>query len=610
MPTDESKNEPAEKKASDTAKKEEGKSTPNLFALLKPYAWLTTGLILLGFISNGLNLVLPKIIAHGIDAYTQGTLDLNTVGWQFFLLALGTFIFAYFQSVSQTYAAEKVARNIRRDLISKISEQSYSYVQDVTPGRLLTNLTADVDSLKVFVGQAVVTIISSLFLVIGGAVLMFLINWKLALAVMVIIPLTGVLFAVTFSKLQPIFKRIREVTDWLNRIINESVLGAALARVLNSKTKEFVKFDEANTKAKDTGIETVKIFAAIFPGIGFIASLSTIIILLLGGHFVIQGTMTVGEISAFIAYVGIIIFPLIMIGFMSSTISNAAASYARVYQTLNAKESEDKGIIDAPLRGDVAFDHVSLSFGEKCVLKDITFNIKAGTKTAIIGPTAAGKTHLLYLLIGILPPTAGKVLYDGKEINEYKKESLHTQVGFVFQDSSVFNLSLRENIAFSKTVTDEDLKKAIDTAELGDFVQNLPEKLDTIVSERGSNLSGGQKQRIMLARALALNPKVLLLDDFTARVDQQTEEKILGNIEKNYPGITLISITQKVASVKHYEKIILLMEGEVLGTGTHDEMMAGSPEYVQIFESQQSTTRLEREDVKEPVSGPMKESEK
>jgi len=170
---------------------------------------------------------------------------------------------------------------------------------------------------------------------------------------------------------------------------------------------------------------------------------------------------------------------------------------------------------------------------------------------------------------------------------------LHGQVGFVFQDSIIFNLTLRENIAFSKTVSDEDLKKAITTAELKDFIDALPEKLDTVVSERGTSLSGGQKQRIMLARALALNPQVLLLDDFTARVDSNTERKILENVERNYPGITLLSVTQKIASVEDYDQIVLLMEGEVLASGTHGQLMETSPEYVQIYDSQRSTNHYE-----------------
>jgi len=220
-------------------------------------------------------------------------------------------------------------------------------------------------------------------------------------------------------------------------------------------------------------------------------------------------------------------------------------------------------------------------------------SVRSGSKIAIIGPTAAGKTQLLYLLTGLINATEGTVEFDGKGIASYNSEAFHRQVGFVFQDSIIFNMSIRENIAFSDTVTDESLQKAIDTAELADFINGLPDKLNTIVSERGASLSGGQKQRIMLARALAVNPKVLLLDDFTARVDTGTEQKILANVQRNYPGTTLISVTQKIAAIEHYDKIVVLMDGEIVAEGTHNELMANSPEYVQIFNSQQSTSNYE-----------------
>ena len=192
-----------------------------------------------------------------------------------------------------------------------------------------------------------------------------------------------------------------------------------------------------------------------------------------------------------------------------------------------------------------------------------------------------------------MTPSKGEIYIDNKNIKEYDKESLHSQVGFVFQDSSIFNVTLRENIAFGESVTDENLQRAIETAELGDFIASLPQGLETTVSERGSSLSGGQKQRIMLARALALNPKILFLDDFTARVDTKTERAILSNVEKNYPDITLISITQKIGSVEHYDQIILLDEGEILAVGKHKELMETCPEYVQIYESQKSTSTFE-----------------
>ena len=251
------------------------------------------------------------------------------------------------------------------------------------------------------------------------------------------------------------------------------------------------------------------------------------------------------------------------------------------------------GTIKASLKGDIELKNIKLSYGDKPVLKDISFSVKGGTQVAIIGPTAAGKSQLLNLLTDLVKPDSGTILFDGKDVESYDKESFRSQVGFVLQDSVIFNMSLRENIAFSDQVTDESLEKAIQTAELKDFVDSLPDKLNTIVSERGTSLSGGQKQRIMLARALAINPKILLLDDFTARVDNETEKRILSNLERNYPDLTLLSITQKVSSVKHFEQIILLMEGEVIATGTHHELMETCTEYVQIENSQRSTSHYE-----------------
>jgi len=376
-------------------------------------------------------------------------------------------------------------------------------------------------------------------------------------------------------------------------VINESILGSSLIRVLNSQQQEYEKFLVANTDAKNNGFRILKLFATMIPIISFVSGMATILILSLGGHFVINGRMTLGESEVFNSYLSILIFPILIIGFMSSVIAQAAASYQRVCEVLNLKERGEEGTVVAQLRGDIALKDVTVRYGEKNALKNVSFSIKGGTKTAIIGPTAAGKSQLLYLLTALIEPASGTIEYDGRNVHDYDKQALHQQIGFVFQDSIIFNLSVRENIAFSTTVKDEDLAKAIETAELKDFVEALPQKLDTLVSERGASLSGGQKQRIMLARALALNPKILLLDDFTARVDPETERSILHNVQKNYPGITLVSVTQKIASVEHYDKIILFMEGEVLATGTHRELMESSPEYVQIAESQRSTSSYE-----------------
>lgn len=569
------------------------KTGPNLFGLLKPYKWLILALLTLSVASNSLNLSLPKRISGGIDAFTQGKFAIEPFAFWFLGTAILILVASYLQSLVQTYASETVARDLRRQLAEKISKQSTSYVQTVGSSTLLTNLTSDIDAVKTFVSQAIVSIASSVFIIIGASVLLLSINWKLALATLVILPLIALTFFKIFSQVGALFKESQQVIDRLNKVINESILGSALIRVLNAQQQEFDTFLEANGNAKEVGLKLLRVFASAIPVINFLGSMATLVVLGFGGHLTITGEMTLGELAAFNSYLALLIFPILIIGFMSNAISRASASYARVSEVLNAPEPTETGTRVATLEGAIDVEHVSLNYGDKPVLKDVSFSIKAGTRTAIIGPTAAGKTQLLQLMTGLLPPTSGRILFDGYELRDYDQKSFHEQVGFVFQDSIVFNLSVRENIAFSETVAPEELTRALETAELQDFIATLPEGLETRVSERGASLSGGQKQRVMLARALALHPKILLLDDFTARVDTNTEQRILENIAKNYPNLTLISITQKIAPIEDYDQIILLMEGEVLASGTHAELMERCPEYVQIAQSQRSTETYE-----------------
>jgi len=566
---------------------------PNIFAILKPYFPVIALLAALTVAGNGLSLWVPKIISHAIDAYAHRTLELNDVGWELGWFGFGIFVFTYLQNIVQTFVSEKVAKDIRNKLSAKISRQSHAYIQVSNPSKLLTNLTSDVDSVKTFVAQAIASLISSVFLIIGAAVLLLYTDWRLALAVLTIVPVIMVVFYTTLKNVRALFFRSREIIDRLNKVINESILGSALVRVLHSEKIEEAKFSDANASSQEIGMKIIAIFSSLIPVIGFIANMATLIIVTYGGHLVIQGTMSLGDFAAFNTYVGILIFPIIIIGFISNLIAQASASYGRIMQVLDAPETDENGTITEALTGEMDIKNITVSYGEKAVLKDVSFHIDAGSKTAIIGPTAAGKTQLLYVLTGLLEPNSGEVMFDHHLLKDFDQISLHQQIGFVFQDSIVFNMSLRENIGFSTTTSNEDLEKAIETAELTDFVASLPNGLDTIVSERGSSLSGGQKQRLMLARALALNPKILLLDDFTARVDTVTEGKILNNVRKNYPDLTLLSVTQKVTAVENYDQIVLLMEGELLAKGTHKELLKSSPEYVQIYTTQQSTSTYE-----------------
>ena len=568
-------------------------SQAGLFLLVKPYKGLVATLAALTILANALNLAVPKLIASAIDNYQQPSFALGPMIARFLLVCVSAFLLTYGQSLVQTYASERVARDLRTRLAAKLATQTYSFVEHITPAKLLTNLTSDVDGVKQFVSMAIATIISSLFLIAGSSVLLLSINWRLGLGVLGIVPFISIVFYLALKKVRELFRKGQEAIDWLNRVINESILGATLIRLLNSQQAEYQKFVSANAEAKNVGLNILSIMSALIPTITLAANAATVVILLVGGRFVIAGRMTLGDFSAFNTYLALLIFPIILLGFMSNVMAQAGASYMRLSAVLMAPPPPQAGELRSALRGDIGMRGISLKFADKEVLRDVSFSAPAGSTTAIIGPTAAGKTQMLYVLIGLLKPASGSVTYDGEALEAYDKEALHRQVGFVFQDSILFNLTLRENIAFSTAIPQQEMEKAIATAELQDFVATLPLGLDTVVSERGTSLSGGQKQRVMLARALALNPKVLLLDDFTARVDANTERAILQNIHRNYPGITLISVTQKISSVEHYDQILLLMEGEVLATGTHGHLMETSPEYVQIYESQRSTNLYE-----------------
>jgi ATP-binding cassette subfamily B protein len=562
-----------------------------LFSLLLPYKGLIIALTVFSIIANALTLWLPKLTAQGINAFVART-TLDPVLWKFGAASVVIFIFTYLQSIVQTYASEKVAKDMRNELSEKISMHSFADVQEVTPAKLLTNLTSDVDSVKNFVSQAVVSIISSVLLIVGGGYLLISIDWKLGLVVLSIVPIIGATFGFILGKVRALFLKGREVVDRLNKTINESILGAALIRVVNSQNTEHKKFSEVNAQARDLGLSILKLFSTMIPIVTFITNLATLAILLLGGKFVIGGAMTLGDFAAFQSYLTIIVFPVFILGFVSNIIAQSQASYGRISAVLTLPPGAQDGTLSEKLEGKIDVKDITLNFGEKSALKHVSFSVAPGSKTAIIGPTAAGKTQLMNLLIGLTAPTSGEILYDGRPLLEYKRENLYKQIGLVFQDSIIFNISLRENIAFNTQVTEEDLQRAIETAELKDFVSSLPDGLGTLVSERGTSLSGGQKQRVMLARALAIHPTILLLDDFTARVDTSTEKKILANIAKNYPSLTLVSVTQKIASVEDYDQIVVLMEGEVVGAGTHKTLLDTSPEYVQIFNSQQSTNAI------------------
>ncbi|HET9160596.1 MAG TPA: ABC transporter ATP-binding protein, partial [Caulobacteraceae bacterium] len=476
---------------------------PSLFGLLKPYRGWIGLLVALTVLASALGLAVPQVIAKAIDAFTAGRLQIGTTVAALTALTLGTFVIGGLQVVVQIYASEKVARDLRGRLADKLAQQTYAGVETLTPATLLTNFTSDVDGIKAFVSMAVAQMISSIFLIVGTSALLLWLNWRLAVPVLSIVPLIAITFFVVGRRIRKLFGQIQAIIDSLNKVLNENILGAALVRLLDAEKREQARFKGVSEEARSTSLKILRQFAAMIPIITFLANIATLTILTLGGHFVITGGMTLGQFTAFNSYLGILIFPIMIIGFMSTAIGQAQASYFRVSRVLGAPPPPARGDQACALSGAIEVRDISLALRQRKVLDHVSFEIAPRTRTAVIGPTAAGKSQLFYLMTGLLAPTEGQVLYDRRPIDDYAKASLYAQIGFVFQDSALFNLTLRENIAFSSDVDDSSLAKAIETAELKAFIDSLPNGLDTVVSERGASLSGGQTQRVMLARALA-----------------------------------------------------------------------------------------------------------
>ena len=577
----------------DQPKKKE--STPevkrdNIISFLKPYTkWIILLFILSAFSSVG-NLLVPRITGSALDVYKQNNLPQGQVYLlQIGLIAVGVLIFTVLQSIVTTYLSARVVANMRLKMAKKLSVQTNQFIAKQTTGKILTNFNSDVQTISDLVSQGVVTFFSASLLLIGSIVSLLSINWYLALWVLSIIPLIVLLFVFVFGSIGKLFRASQANLDKINRIINESIVAAGLVRVLNSQRSEINKFNQASLVSKELNLKIVYAFSTLIPVVNFLSNMAILSIVWIGGDLVIKSQLSLGDLSAFISYIGLLITPIFLLSFVSTTASRAVVSLKRINEITESVPEFVEGNHKGKLEGKIEFKDISLNIQNRSVLRNINLDFKAGQRIAILGPTGSGKTQLMYLLTALQKSSSGKILIDDIDILDWSPASLYSQMGLVFQDSLIFTTSLQENISLKNDIEKSEMDRIINTSQLHDLIMSLPQGLDTEISERGTNLSGGQKQRLMLARALAINPSILLLDDFTARVDLATEQSIQAALKDNYPKLTLVNITQKIEPVKDYDQIVLIMEGEIIATGKHTELLESCLEYKQIWESQQST---------------------
>lgn len=497
-----------------------------------------------------------------------------------------SFIVPYTSSFISNAISEIFAFDLRKILIEKYFTQNYEIYNNIASGKLFTIFTNDVNQIKDILSRVINSLISAVIMLIGSTALMLHYNSKLAISVFIVIPLILVIAFFIIKKLGKYFKKIQKKRDELNKVIEENIKGSMLIRVFASEADEVKKFDSVNSDFKNFSLNIVKYFSLLFPLINMALFIGQLLVLYIGGQSVISGNMSIGDLSTFNMLVIIFTAPFIIISFITNFITQAIVSLKRVNEILDFKITKELGMDAISDFKTIKFIDVSYSIGRTKILKNINLTINKGDTIGIIGTTASGKTTLIKLILGMINPTKGKVLIDDKPLEDIDSVLYQRMFGYVPQSNQLFNETISKNITFYRDLSKENVETAVKTAKVDEFTDKFAEGLKTTVSERGTNLSGGQKQRIVIARALAGNPKILILDDSTAKLDSVTEKSVFNNIKQNYKGLTLINIAAKISSIMNSTKIIILDSGEIRDIGTHEELLKTSYLYQEIELSQ------------------------
>ena len=497
---------------------------------------------------------------------------------------------AYFGSK----AAVNFAADLRQDIYKKIQSFSFSNIDKFSTGSLITRTTNDVTQLQNFINMLLRMCLRAPGMMIGAIIMAVILRPKLALVLAISIPAMLIIQAVIISKGFPLFRQMQKKLDKLNSVIQENLTNIRVVKSFVRETHETEKFKDANKDLKNAGLKAIYVMICLMPMMMLFMNLSIVAVLWFGGKFVAYEGMPIGDLSAFITYITQILMSLMMVSVMFITSSRALASAKRIKEVLDEpldltddlatdKEKQIK-------QGKIEFKDVSFKYyknSERKVLENINLTIPAGKTVGIIGSTGCGKTTLVSLISRLYDTDSGQVLVDDTDVKEYSLKNLRDGIGMVLQKNLLFSGTVAENLRWGDdNATSDMIESVAKQAEAHDFVLGFKGGYDASIEQGGSNVSGGQKQRLCIARALLKNPKILILDDSTSAVDTATEAKIREAFKNQLKDSTKIIIAQRISSVKDADEIIVMEEGQIVGKGTHDELITSCPEYVEIFSSQ------------------------
>jgi len=561
---------------------------------LRPYWTMAAGAVLSLLMVTAANLMLPQIIRHIIDDGIQGG-QLPIVLWGALALvgvAVVRGVLNFAQGFWSEKASQSVAFDVRNMLYNQIQQLSFSYHDRAQTGQLLTRLTSDVEMVRQFTGMGLFQFVNALLMLSGSAALLLWMNWRLALLTLATVPVVLALLLRLISFIRPLFEQAQAKLGRLNTILQENLAGMRVVKAFAREEFELARFQVANLEYLEINMRALRLFSTSFPLVFFVFNLGTGGIIWMGGEMVIGGQLSLGELAAFITYLNFLMFPLLMIGMLGAMTARAAASARRVFEILDAQSevTERPGaIVLPPIRGRVAFEDVSFRYAgsERDSLSHVSFVVEPGQTVAILGATGSGKSTVINLIPRFYDVTAGRVTIDGYDVRDVTLHSLRSQIGIVLQETVLFSGTIRDNIAYGRPdASDEEVIAAARVAQAHDFITALPDGYQTVVGERGMGLSGGQRQRIAIARALLLNPRILILDDSTSSVDAETEYQIQQALEQLMHGRTSFVIAQRVSTVRAADLILVFDAGRLVASGTHEQLLEESEIYAAIVHSQ------------------------
>ncbi len=551
-----------------------------LLLFIKPY-WKALGLSVICIImSAAANLYVPWIIRDMVDKVlmNKDMMLLNLIAIGIVLVFLFRGIFFYGQSYLVSYIAQRVIIDVREKLYVKFQQLQLSYYEKKQTGTIMSYITNDVAALQAALVDSLIEMVTEFSILVGSLVMMFYLDWKLSMVTLVVVPLIGQAMKVFGRKLKNSGSLIQSRTADITSLLQESISGVRVVKSFAREDYEIKRFQNQNDLNFKANMKSVQLSSLLTPTVEFLAAVIVAVILWFGGYQVINGALTAGSLIAFLTYAVNLANPVKRISRVYGTINKAMAAAERVFNVLDTQEK----LVDKPdakplseITGNVTFEHVSFAYKKDVyVLHDLNLSAKSGQVIAFVGPSGAGKSTIANLIPRFYDVTEGSIKIDGTDIRDVTIQSLREQIGVVPQETMLFSGTVKDNIRYGRLeATDEEIIAAAKAANAHNFIMNLTDGYETKIGERGITLSGGQRQRIAIARAILKNPRILILDEATSALDTESEEIVQEALDKLMVGRTSFVIAHRLSTIVHADRIIVLDDGRVKESGTHQELM-------------------------------------